>query len=326
MGGKLVNKPKIFITRHIPKKYLIPYKDDFEFSQWEKEDVPVPRETLLAEIREVDGILSMLSDRMDEELLNHAKQLKIISNLAVGFDNIDVDTMQERNVVVTNTPDVLTETTADLTFTLLLATARRVIEANDLIRDNEWKHWSPFLLAGADVYGQTIGIVGMGRIGQAVARRAMGFNMNILYHNRSRDLAVEKTIGATYSSFDNLIKTADYIVSLVPLTAETEGLFDKSVFEKMKNSAIFINVSRGQVVDEDALYKALKSKTIQAAGLDVFQKEPISNDHPLMQLSNAVCLPHIGSASVRTREKMIELCLKNLHGYFYGEGPITPVK
>lgn len=320
-----MRKPKIFITRHFPEKYLAPYENDFEFTQWTKEDTPVPRETLLEKVREADGILSMLSDRMDEELLDQAKQLKIISNLAVGFDNIDVDTMRDRNVVVTNTPDVLTETTADLTFTLLLATARRVIEANDLIRNDQWEHWSPFLLAGADVYAQTIGIVGMGRIGQAVARRAKGFNMNVLYHNRSRDLEAEQRLGATYSSFDKLIKTADYIVSLVPLTADTEGLFDKDAFETMKSNAIFINVSRGQVVDEKALYEALKNKTIQAAGLDVFQREPIASDHPLMQLENALCLPHIGSASVRTREKMIELCLKNLHGYFYGNGPLTPV-
>jgi len=321
-----MTKPKIYVTRKISEKYLEPYFDDFDFTMWSKESIPVPRETLLAKVSEVDGMISMLSETIDKQLISHAKQLKIVSNLAVGFDNIDIPTMQKNNIVVTNTPDVLTETTADLTFALLLATARRLVEANEFIKNDEWEHWSPFLLAGADIFGQTIGIVGMGRIGQAVARRAKGFNMNILYHNRSRDMEAEREIGATYTSFDELIETADFIVSLVPLTDETKHLFDKESFAKMKSSAIFINVSRGQVVDEKALYEALKNKTIQAAGLDVFAEEPIKSDHPLLELPNAVCLPHIGSASVQTREKMIELCLKNLHGYFYGAGPLTEVR
>lgn len=321
-----MTRPKIYITRKVSQKYLQPYNEFFNFTMWSKESEPVPRDILLKEIREVDGIISMLSEKVDEQFIQHAKRLKIVSNLAVGYDNIDVATLQKNNIVVTNTPDVLTETTADLTFALLLATARRLIEANEYIKEDEWEHWSPFLLAGADVYSATIGIVGMGRIGQAVARRAKGFNMNILYHNRNRDLKAEEEIGAKYSSFHELITSADFIVSLVPLTEETKHLFDRDAFEKMKSSAIFINVSRGQVVDEKALYEALKNKTIQAAGLDVFANEPIKSDHPLMQLPNAVCLPHIGSASVKTREKMIDLCLKNLHGYFYGDGPLTEVR
>ncbi|HLS06329.1 MAG TPA: D-glycerate dehydrogenase [Bacillota bacterium] len=321
-----MSKPKIYITRKLPEKYLKPYENDFEFKMWQEANIPVPRETLLQAVSEADGILSMLSEKIDEQLIEQANRLKIVSNLAVGYDNVDLLAMQKNNIVVTNTPDVLTETTADLTFALLLATARRLIEASEFIKKDKWEHWSPFLLAGADVNHQTIGIVGMGRIGQAVARRAKGFNMNILYHNRSRDQQAEKEVGATYTSFNELIGTADFIVSLVPLTQETKHLFDEKVFSKMKSSAIFINVSRGQVVDETALYEALKNNVIQAAGLDVFQHEPIRSDHPLMQLSNVVCLPHIGSASVQTREKMIELCLQNLHSYFYGSGPLTEVR
>src|SRR5690625_4704568 len=215
-------KPKIYVTRKIANKYLEPYQDYFEFSMWTEESTPVPREKLLEEVKEVDGMISMLSERVDKQLISHAKQLKIVSNLAVGFDNIDVLTMQKNNIVITNTPDVLTETTADLTFALLLATARRLIEASEFIKKDKWEHWSPFLLAGADVFNQTIGIVGMGRIGQAVARRAKGFNMNILYHNRSQDEKAEREIGATWLPFTELIETADYIVSLVPLTDETK--------------------------------------------------------------------------------------------------------
>lgn len=321
-----MSKPKIYISRKLPEKYLKPYENKFEIKMWSKENIPVPRGTLLTEVSEADGMLSMLSEKIDEQLIKHANHLKIVSNLAVGYDNIDLSMMQKNNIIVTNTPDVLTETTADLTFSLLLATARRLLEANEFIKNNEWKHWSPFLLAGTDVNRQTIGIVGMGRIGQAVARRAKGFNMNIVYHNRSRDECAEKEVGATYTSFKELIATADFIVSLVPLTEKTKHLFDEKSFAQMKSNAIFINISRGQVVDETALYEALKNNVIQAAGLDVFEHEPISNDHPLMQLSNVVCLPHIGSASVQTREKMIELCLQNLYGYFYGTGPLTEVQ
>ncbi len=245
--------------------------------------------------------------------------------MAVGFDNIDVQAAKEHGVVVTNTPDVLTETTADLTFALLMATARRIVEAADYIRDGKWENWAPYLLAGADVYGKKIGIVGMGRIGESVARRASGFNMPILYHNRSRKDTAEQELGAKYLEFNQLLKEADFVVSLVPLTNETKQLFNKEAFQQMKESAVFINASRGTTVDEGALYDALLNRQIRAAGLDVFEREPISPDHPLVQLDNTVCLPHIGSASEETRSRMINLCLDNLTAVLGGDAPITPV-
>src|SRR5690625_4818773 len=293
---------------------------------WSKEDEPVPRKILLQEVEQVDALLSMLSDDINDELFQHAPNLKIVANLAVGFDNINLADAKKHDVVITNTPDVLTETTADLAFGLLMATGRRLIEAQEYIRKDKWTDWAPFLLAGKDIHHQTIGIVGMGRIGEAVARRAKGFNMEIIYHNRNRKKAVEKSLGATYMSFNELLEKADYVVSLLPLTAETAKTFDREAFEKMKSSAIFINASRGGVVDEEALVVALKTEQIKAAGLDVFQQEPISAEHPLTKLQNAVLLPHIGSATVATREKMLSLCLENVAEVFQGNAPKTPVE
>jgi len=221
--------------------------------------------------------------------------------------------------------DVLTETTADLAFTLLMATARRIVEASKTIEENKWGDWSPFTLAGADVYGKTLGIVGMGRIGEAVARRANGFQMDVLYHNRSRKKEVEAELNLSYANFDELLAQSDFVLSLVPLSEATEKMFDEDAFARMKSSAIFINVSRGGVVDEAALYDALKNGTIRAAGLDVFEKEPISADHPFVRLDNAVLLPHIGSASVETREAMLNLCLKNVSAVLRGGAPVTEV-
>ncbi|TRM13041.1 D-glycerate dehydrogenase [Lentibacillus cibarius] len=318
-------KPVIYVTRKIPDDLLEPYREYADFHMWEKEDTPVPRDVLLREAASADGVLCLLTESIDREFLDVAGNLKIVANMAVGYDNIDVQAAKERDIVVTNTPDVLTETTADLTFALLMATARGIVEATDYVREGRWKHWSPYLLAGSDVYGKKIGIVGMGRIGEAVARRAAGFHMPILYHNRSRKKTAEQELGATYLAFADLLKEADYVVSLVPLTNDTQKLFNKNAFEQMKDSAIFINASRGGTVDEEALHEALVNKQIRAAGLDVFDQEPISPDHPLAKLDNTVCLPHIGSASEETRSKMINLCLDNLTAVLKGDTPITPV-
>lgn len=320
-----LQKPIIYITRQIPTNILEPYTSQFQFRMWDKENIPVTRDVLRKEIRDADGLLCLLTERIDETLLIEAKRLKIIANMAVGYDNIDVDAARRRNIIVTNTPDVLTETTADLTFALLMATARRIIEANNYIKEDKWGDWSPFLLAGTDIHHKTIGIVGMGRIGEAVARRAKGFGMNILYHNRSRKLEVEQELDATFVSLDELLGKSDFVVSLVPLTDKTRHLFNKQTFQKMKRTAIFINVSRGQTVDEEALVEALQTKEISAAGLDVFSHEPIKSDHPLVQLDNAVCLPHIGSASHETRVNMLKLCIENIASYFDGTGVKTPV-
>ncbi|RYG74495.1 D-glycerate dehydrogenase [Lentibacillus lipolyticus] len=318
-------KPVIYVTRKIPEELLQPYREYADFRMWERETEPVPRDVLLKEAAAADGVLCLLTEQIDRAFFRAAGNLKVVANMAVGFDNIDIEAAEEHGVVVTNTPDVLTETTADLTFGLLMTTARRIVEAADYIRDGQWEHWSPYLLAGADVHGKKIGIVGMGRIGEAVARRATGFQMPILYHNRSRKETVEQELGAKYLELDELLQEADFVVSLVPLTNETARLFNKEAFRKMKKSAVFINASRGATVDEDALYDALINNRIRAAGLDVFEKEPITPNHPLVQLDNTVCLPHIGSASEETRTKMIRLCLDNLATVLRGETPITPV-
>lgn len=320
-----MSRPIIYITRKIPSSIIKPYEDRFHFRMWTEDDTPVPKDILWKECKHADGMISMLTENLNREFLRSHPHIQIIANNAVGYDNIDIDIARKQQTVVTNTPDVLTETTADLTFALLMVTARRIIEAHQVIENDEWKQWSPYFLAGTDVYDQTIGIVGMGRIGEAVARRAKGFNMKILYHNRFRNEAKEEVLQAEYTEFNELLQRADFVVSLVHLTAETFHLFDAEAFQKMKRSAIFINASRGQVVDEHALYNALKDKQIHAAGLDVFAEEPIRRNHPLRTLKNAVCLPHIGSASMQTRTNMLKLCVENIDGYFYGDGPKTAV-
>lgn len=323
---KEMNKPTIYITRKIPQELLDPYEEILHVKMWDKEEVPIPKEVLIEEIKEADGLLCLITENIDAEVLQHAKHLKVIANMAVGYDNIDVKAANEKGIMVTNTPDVLTETTADLAFTLLLTTARRIIEANQTINHDKWGDWAPFMLAGTDVHHKKIAIVGMGRIGESVGRRAKGFGMEILYHNRSRNEQIEQELGARYGTFEEVISEADFIVSLVPFTEATADIFNEVAFAKMKSHAIFINASRGGVVDEQALYNALKNGVIQAAGLDVFKNEPIDSTHPLASLPNAVLLPHIGSASIQTREKMIQLCLQNISNVFTGKDPLTEVK
>ena len=320
-----MQKPVIYISRKIPDSIISPYMDKYEIKMWHDEKKPVPREILLKEVKQADGLLCLMTEKIDREFLNQASHLNIIANMAVGYDNIDIEAAKEYGVTITNTPDVLTETTADLTFALLMATARRIVESSQVIYDDKWGDWSPFYLAGKDIHHSTIGIVGMGRIGEAVAKRARGFNMEVLYHNRTRKETAEKEIGVQYCSFDVLVERADFVVSLLPLTDDTADKFNHSVFKKMKDSAIFINVSRGGVVDEAALFEALKHGTIKAAGLDVFKDEPIKSDHPFTSLPNAVLLPHIGSATIATRENMIKLCLDNIEKVFRNEPPQTPV-
>lgn len=318
-------KPYVYITRKLPEEIITEISRDYDVKMWDHEDVPVPRDILLREAKTASALITMLSDQINEEVLAAGDNLKIVANLAVGFDNIELETATKRGIIVSNTPDVLTETTADLTFALLMASARRVVEAAEYVKAGKWEGWSPYLLAGHDIHSKTIGIVGMGNIGEAVARRAKGFGMEILYHNRSRKMNAEMEIGAQYCSFEELVSEADYVVTLAPLTAETRNLFTADVFSKMKNSAIFINVGRGPVVDEQALYEALVNGEIAGAGLDVFVKEPISADHQLLKLPNVIALPHIGSASIETRTKMIELCCSNVNAVLSGDRPRTIV-
>ncbi|MFK2826505.1 D-glycerate dehydrogenase [Bacillus sp. B190/17] len=322
-GGGL--KPLVYVTRKLPEEIISRLKENYEVDMWPEEEVQVPREVLVEKVKKADALLTVITDQLDEELFSAANHLKVVANMAVGYDNIDLDAASRRGVAVCNTPDVLTDTTADLTFALLLATARRMIEAAEFVKNGEWKSWSPLLLAGTDVHHKTIGIVGMGKIGTVVAKRAAGFDMEIIYHNRRRHEVAEEMLGARYCEMDELLAEADFVVCLAPLTEETKGMFGADQFRKMKKEAIFINASRGPVVDEAALYDALQSGEIAAAGLDVFELEPIGADHPLLPLPNVVALPHIGSATKETRLAMMDTCCDNLDTIFADRAPQTLV-
>ncbi|CAM3582537.1 D-glycerate dehydrogenase [Brevibacillus invocatus] len=314
-------RPSVYITRRIPDSTLEKISEVCQVEMWEEEDIPVPRAVLEEKIENIDGLFCLLTETIDEALLQKAKQLKVISNMAVGYNNIDVTAATEKGIFVTNTPGVLTETTADLTFALLMATARRIVEASDFLREGSWKTWSPMLLTGQDIYGATLGIIGMGRIGESLAKRAKGFDMRILYHNRSRKEEAEKTWGIEYADLDSLLRESDFVCVMTPYTEETRNLIGERELSLMKNSAILINTARGGIVNEAALYEALKQNKIWAAGIDVFEQEPVSPDHPLLTLPNVVTLPHIGSASIQTRTRMAELAAANLIQGVMGEPP-----
>jgi glyoxylate reductase len=303
---------KILITCKLPDEMINPLKEKFEVVMAEEENIPMSRKRLLAEIENTDGLFTNVADSIDQGLLERAKRLKVISTMAVGYDNIDIEEAKRREILVGHTPGVLTEATADLTFALLMATGRRIGEGINVIRQDEWKSWGPFFLTGQEIYGKTIGIIGMGRIGLGVARRAKGFSMDILYHNRSRNKEAEMDLGATYKDIDELLQQADYVVLLAPSTKETYHMMSTEQFKMMKKSAVFINTSRGSNVDEEALYEALRSNEIWAAGLDVFQTEPIDSSYKLLQLKNVTALPHIGSAAIETRMTMAQLAVENL--------------
>ncbi|WP_342498342.1 D-glycerate dehydrogenase [Bacillus sp. FSL M8-0350] len=321
-----MTKPYVYITRKLDEASLTPLKEVAHVEMWPSEDEPCPREELETQAAKAEALLTMLSDQIDETLLSKAPNIKVVANLAVGYDNIDLEAAKKHGITVCHTPDVLTESTADLAFALLMASARRIVEASDWIKDGNWTGWGPLLLAGADVHHKTLGIVGMGSIGTALAKRAKGFNMNVLYHNRSRKPEAEAQLGVTYAAFEELLKQSDFIVCLTPLTPETKDMFNEKAFDLMKNSAYFINVSRGQTVDEDALYEAVTTGKIAGAGLDVFRQEPVSPSHPLTTLRNVTVLPHIGSASVETRKTMMRLCAENIALVLQDEPAKTPVR
>jgi glyoxylate reductase len=292
-----------------------------EVSMWEEMDTPVPRDVLEQQVEKIDGLYCLLTDTIDDSLLERAKHLKAVCNMAVGYDNIDVDAATRRGILVTNTPGVLTETTADLTFALLMAAARRIVESSDFVRNGNWKTWSPLLLTGQDVYGSTLGIIGLGRIGEALARRAKGFNMKVLYHNRSRKPEAEQELGIKYAEKETLLRESDFVVIMTPYNAETHHLIGEKELSLMKKTGIIINTARGGIVNERALYEALKKGAIWAAGLDVFEEEPTRLDHALLTLPNVVTLPHIGSASIKTRTRMAEIAAENLLQALSGETP-----
>lgn len=317
---------KILITRKIPQQFIEQLEQIGDVVMWDKELTPMPRETFLSEVKDATACFITLSESVDEEVLKEASDLKIIANMAVGYDNIDVVRANDHDITVTNTPDVLTETTAELGFTLMLTVARRIIEAERYVQEGQWQSWGPYLLSGKDVHGSTVGIYGMGDIGRAFARRLKGFNTRILYHNRTQNPEAEKELDATYVLFETLLKESDFVICTAPLTPQTENQFDSKAFNLMKNDAIFINIGRGAIVDETALVEALRNHTILGCGLDVLRQEPIDVNHPLLKLDNAVIVPHIGSASRLTRDRMVQLCVNNILAVLNHQLPITPVK
>jgi glyoxylate reductase len=314
----------VFVTRRIPKEGLDLISDRLEVSVWPHESPP-NREQIIEQARDCVGIVTLLSDPIDAETISLLPNLKVIAQYAVGYDNIDVREATERGIIVTNTPGVLTETTADLAWSLIMSTARRIVEADLYVREGKWNvAWGPELLLGTDIHGATLGIIGMGRIGQAVARRAHGFNMRVLYHSRSHNeetRAIEDLLGAQSTDLDTLLRESDIVSIHVPLTTETHHLIGERELALMKEGSILVNTSRGQVIDQDALIKALSSGPLGAAGLDVFREEPISKDSALLKLSNTVLVPHIGSASKNTRTIMATMCAKNIIAALNGEKP-----
>ena len=324
-AGPDAARPRAYLTRALPDRARQIVGGVCDLAEWESETEPVPRGELLRAIGAADGVLTLLTERVDEEFLEAAPELRVVANMAVGYDNVDVGALTRRGILLTNTPDVLTETTADLVWALMLASARRVVEGTDAIRANAWGAWSPMFLTGYDVHGATLGLVGAGRIGAAVARRAQGFGMTIRYHNRNRAPGLEAETGAEYQPFGELLRESDFVVCLVPLTEQTRGLFGAAEFALMKPTAVFVNAARGPVVREADLVEALRRGRPWAAGLDVFEREPIGADHPLVALPNATLVPHLGSATVRTRTAMATLAARNLVAALSGGDPPNPV-
>jgi len=305
-------KPKVFVTRIIPDAGLEKVKIHCDAEIW-PDLMPPPQSLLLEKAASVEGLLTTLNDRIDAELLRKATGVRVVSNFAVGFNNIDVATATELGIAIGNTPEVLTDATADLAFCLLIAAARRLIEGERAIHAGKWRTWEPMGYIGVDLIEKTIGIVGMGRIGFALAKRChLGWGMRVLYTDVYANAGAEKELGAERVDLDMLLAESDFVSVHANLTDETRGLFNAGAFAKMKRSAVFVNTARGPLVVEKDLFEALRTGQIFAAGLDVTDPEPMSPDHPLLSLPNAVIAPHIASATTKSRNAMAEIAADNL--------------
>lgn len=314
-----MSKPEVFVSRIIPDKGLEQINVFCEAEIW-PENEPPDYEVLLQKVKGVDGLVCLLTDQIDGQLMDSAgDSLKVISQMAVGFDNIDVEAATERGIPVGHTPGVLTDTTADFAFTLLMAAGRRVVEGVNYVKAGHWKTWGPTLFMGQDISGATLGIIGLGRIGQGMAKRASGFGMNILFFDDYADPKVAEKLGAQPADFDEVLEKADFLSLHVPLTEHTEHMISSDELKRMKSSAILINTSRGPVVDAKALYQALKAGDIAYAALDVTEPEPIETDDPLLSLDNCIVVPHIASSSLATRNKMATMTAANLKAGLEGE-------
>lgn len=304
-------KPKVLVTGRLPESIISRLSEHCEIEA-NREDRPMEMDAILAAISDKDGLLSMITDRVDDELMGRAPKLRIISQMAVGFNNIDVAAATRRGLPVTNTPGVLTDATAEVAFALILAVARRVVEGDRMVREGRFRHWAPFLFLGSQVSGKTLGIIGMGRIGKAVAKRAAGFDMKIIYHNPKRlDAVQEQQCGAQYMGLEELLSEADFISLHVPLTEKTMHLIGRKELAMMKNTAFIINTARGPVINEKDLVEALRERVIAGAGIDVYENEPALAPG-LIDLENAVLLPHVGSGTLETRMKMAEMAVESL--------------
>ncbi|MFW9935573.1 MAG: 2-hydroxyacid dehydrogenase [Candidatus Thorarchaeota archaeon] len=318
-------QPKVFVTRTLLEPGLSLLKKHCQVEVWPKE-MPPPKSVIIQKAQVVDGLVSFLTDSIDKEVIDACNHVKVISQVAVGYDNIDVAAATAKNIIVTNTPGILTETTADFAFALLLATARRVAEADRYVRASHWKvPWALDMMLGQDMYQRTLGIIGLGRIGQAVARRAKGFDMKLLYFDVAKAPDQEKELGIQAVSLDRLLKESDFITIHVPLTSKTQKMIGDKELRMMKPSACLVNTSRGPVIDQDALVSALKDGIIAYAGLDVFAEEPLPANHPLLSLANVILAPHIASASIQTRSKMAVMAAENCIAVLKGKSPSNPV-
>jgi glyoxylate reductase len=312
-------KPKVFVTRIIPAVGLGRIRQYCDAEVW-MEPLPPSHEELRERVADCDGLVSLLTDKIDAPLLDAAPRLKVVSNYAVGFNNIDVPAATARGIAVGNTPGVLTDATADMAFCLLIAAARRLTEAYAYAVSGQWKTWEPLGHLGQDLAGRTLGILGMGRIGYALARRCQrGWDMKVLYHDVRRNEQAEKDLGATFVDLDTLLRQSDFVSIHTDLNEQTRGLFNADRLEKMKPTAVLINTARGPIIDQKALYNALKSGVIFAAGLDVTDPEPPAPMESLLKLPNLIVAPHIASATIGARDAMAEICANNLIAGITGE-------
>ncbi len=318
---------RVFVTRRIPDIGLRMISEYCEIDVWESE-TPPSKTQIIDRARSCEGLVTLLSDPIDREVIEQLNKLRVIAQYAVGVDNIDVEAATSRGIIVTNTPGVLTETTADLTWALIMAASRRIVEADRYVRAGNWRvAWGPESFLGIDVHGATLGIIGMGRIGTAVARRASGFGMRVIYFSRRGPTLMEdlQHLKATHVDLDTLLRESDIVTIHLPLTSQTRGMIGERELRLMKPRAVLVNTSRGAVVDENALIRVLEEGHLHAAALDVFTSEPISMDNKLLTMPNVILTPHIGSASYRTRTVMAQMCASNLIAALKGERPINIV-
>ena len=313
-------KPRVFVTRRMAQEALDTIAQHTDMKLWE-DDLPPPYEVLRKEAREADGLVTLLEDRVDKELFDDAPNLKVVSQMAVGFDNVDVEEATRRGIPVGHTPGVLSKTVADFTFALILAATRRIVEGDKFVRQGGWRAWHPMAFLGKDVYEATLGLIGLGGVGLEVARRARGFDMRVFYYDVFRREDQEKELGILFTDVPTILKESDFVSLHTPLTPETTHMIGAEELRLMKKDAILVNTSRGPVIDQPALYRALKGGAIGGAALDVVDPEPINANDPMLELDNLIIVPHIASASVATRTKMAQMAADNLLAGLKGEMP-----